>query len=324
MSQARHIVYPDAEEFMAELFTGERLTRLENLGKFTAYYGAPPTTEEYIERIGGANGVISGMGLSNEVLRAVGQLEIVSFCGLGAATFLDLDEAARQGITVTYTLSTAETIAEHTMALILAAARHIARLDREIRDGTWNVELESFDLKGKTLGLIGFGRIAQATLPLAKAFGMRVIVWTRNPSAERAACHGVEFRDLDDLLAESDVLSLHLLFTPETDGLISAARLRQTKPGVVIVNTARAQVLDESALIELLASGHIAAAGIDVFNDEPLPQGHPFTALDNVVLSPHVAYNTREANIAVLDMAIDNLETYFAGRPTNVATWLQP
>ena len=93
---------------------------------------------------------------------------------------------------------------------------------------------------------------------------------------------------------------------------------------MVIVNTARAQVLDESALIELLASGHIAAAGIDVFNDEPLPQGHPFSALDNVVLSPHVAYNTREANIAVLDMAIDNLETYFAGRPTNVAAWLQP
>ena len=121
--------------------------------------------------------------------------------------FFDLDEAARQGITVTHTLSVAETIAEHTMALMLASARHIARLDRETRDGKWNFELESFDLKGKTLGMIGFGRIAESTLPLAKAFGMRVIAWTPNPSAERAARHGIEFRDLDDLLAESDVLS---------------------------------------------------------------------------------------------------------------------
>ncbi len=206
------------------------------------------------------------------------------------------------------------------MALMLASARHIARLDRETRDGKWNVELESFDLKGKTLGMIGFGRIAQSTLPLAKAFGMRVIAWTPNPSAERAARHGIEFRDLDDLLAESDVLSLHLLLTPETEGLITAEQLGKTKPGVVIVNTARAQILDEATLIELLASGHIAAAGIDVFNDEPLPQGHPFAALDNVVLSPHVAYNTPEANTAALDMSIDNLEAYFAGRPKNVAT----
>jgi len=324
MSQACQIVYPDAEESMAGLFTGERLARLENLGKFTVYYGGPPSTEEYIERIGSANAIISGWGLNNEVLRAVSELEIVSFGGLGAATFFDLEEAARRGITVTHTLSTAETIAEHTMALMLAAARHIARLDRETRNGTWNVELPGFDLKGKTLGLIGFGRIAQATLPLAKAFGMRVIVWTHNPSAERAARHGIEFCDLDDLLAESDVLSLHLLFTPETEGLITAERLHKTKPGVVIVNTARAQILDEAALIELLASGHIAAAGIDVFNDEPLPKGHPFTALDNVVLTPHVAYNTPEAIAALIDTAIDNLEAFFAGTPINVATSPQP
>jgi len=316
-----HIVYPDAEEHLASVFTGERLARLESLGEFSVYYGERPSTAEFIERIGNANAILSGWGLNNDVLRAVNNLKIISFVGLGASTFIDLQQAAQQGITVTYTLSTAETIAEHTMALMLAAARNIARLDREMRAGQWNVGLQGFDLRGKTLGLVGFGRIAQATLPLARAFGMRVIAWTHNPDDERAARYGIKFCDLDDLLAESEVLSFHLLSNPDTEGLISAARLRRTKPGVVIVNTARSQILDETALIELLASGHVAAAGIDVFNEEPLPRDHPLTRLDNVVLTPHVAYNTSEASTAIIDMAIDNLEAFFAGKPVNLATW---
>jgi D-3-phosphoglycerate dehydrogenase len=194
------------------------------------------------------------------------------------------------------------------------------QLDREIRSGLFNVELQGFDLRCKTLGLIGFGRIAQAVVPLAKAFGMRVVVWARNPKPEDADLYGIEFIDLDDLLEESDVLSVHLLLTPETDGMISAKRLRSTKPGVVVVNTARAQVLDEVALIELLASGHIAAAGIDVFETEPLPADHVYTKLDNVVMTPHCAYNTPEAVASMIDIAIDNLEAFFDGNPKNVAT----
>lgn len=320
MSHTRHIVYPDAEEALAPLFTGERLARLEKLGTFTAYYGGPPSPEEYIKRIGDAQAIISGWGLTNEVLNAVTNLEVISFIGLGAASVVNLGEADSQDITVTHTLSAAETIAEHTMALILTAARYIGRLDREIRSGLFNVDLQGFDLRGKTLGLIGFGRIAQAVVPLAKAFGMRVMVWTRNPKAEDVATYGIEFSELDILLAKSDVLSVHLLFTPETEGMISAKRLRNTKPGVVVVNTARSQVLDEAALIELLATGHIAAAGIDVFNNEPLPVDHPYTKLDNVVLTPHCAYNTPEAVAAMIDIAIDNLEAFFAGNPQNVAT----
>jgi D-3-phosphoglycerate dehydrogenase len=319
MQQDNHIVYPDADENMATLLTGERLARLERLGKFSLYYGDRPSNDEFVERIGSANAVMSGWGLSNEVMRAANNLQIVSFTGLGVSTFIDLKEAVRQGITVTHTLSTAETIAEHTMALMLAAARNIARLDRETRGGNWNGELQGFDLRGKILGLVGFGRIAQATLPLAKAFGMRVKAWTNHPDAERAERFGIEFCDLDDLLAESDVVSFHLAYTEDTEDLISAKRLQKTKPGVVIVNTARSQILDEAALTELLASGHVAAAGIDVFNEEPLPRGHPLTKLDNVVLTPHSAYNTPDASAAIIDMAIDNLEAYFAGNPTNVA-----
>jgi D-3-phosphoglycerate dehydrogenase len=320
MSHDVEIVYPDAEQNIGPMLTGERLARLESLGKFSVYYGDRPSAAEFIERIGSASAVLSGWGLDNEVLRAATKLEIVSFTGYGVGTFIDLNEAAQLGITVTRTQSTAETVAEHTLALMLSAARHIARLDRETRAGRWNTELQGFDLRGKTLGLVGFGRIAQAVLPLAKAFGMRVIAWTHHPTDERARRYGIEFCGLDDLLTESDLVSIHLISNTETAGLIDAGRLRKTKPGVVIVNTARAEILDEATLVELLASGHISAAGIDVFTEEPLPQNHPFTKLDNVIITPHSAYNTPEASVAILDMAIDNLEAYFAGNPTNMAS----
>lgn len=324
MTDEHHIVIPDADKEMADMLTGKRLARLEALGRFTAYYGGPLEPQEITERIGDATGIVLNWNLPNEVLQVVKNLKIVSFIGLGASNFVDLDEAARQGITVTHTISAAETIAEHTMALILAAARNIARLDRALREGTWSSELTGLDLRGKTLGLIGFGRIAQRTAPLAKAFGMRVIAWTRNPSAERAARHDIEFADLDTVLGGSDVLSLHLLLTPETEGLITAERLGKTKPGVILVNTARQEILDEAALIELLASGHIRAAGFDVFNQEPLPRDHPFLKMENVVLTPHTAYSTPEAVATMLDIAIGNLEAFFAGSPTNVATPSQP
>jgi len=319
MLQDNHIVYPDAEENLTSVFTGERLARLESLGKFSVYYDGRPSTEEFIHRIGNANAVLSGWGFNNDVLGALNNVEIVSFVGLGVSTFIDMEKAAQQGITVTHTLSAAETIAEHTMALMLAAARNIARLDRDTRAGGWNVGLQGFDLRGKTLGLVGFGPVAQATLPLARAFGMHVIAWTLNPDTERAARYGINFHSLDDLLTESDLISFHLPFTSETEGMITAERLGKTRPGVVIVNTARAQILDETALVELLESGHVAAAGIDVFNQEPLARGHPYTRLENVVLTPHVAYNTPEACVAIIDMAIDNLEAFFAGKPANLA-----
>ena len=315
----RKIVYPDAEVTLAPLFTGERLSRLEKLGEFNIYYDNQPTDATIIERASGASAIISGWGMNNDVLAALPELEVISFTGLGASTFIDLGEAARRNITVTHTLSAAETIAEHTLGLMLDTARNISRLDRDIRAGNWNTELVGLDLRGKTLGLIGFGRIAQAVLPLARAFGMKVDAWTRNPSQERAAQFNIKFIDLDVLLANSDVVSLHLLSTPETKGLLDAQRLRRLKPGVLFINTARSQILDENAFISLLRSGHIGAAGIDVFDNEPISQKHPYLDLENVVMTPHSAYNTPTALEAMYDTAIDNLEAYYAGHPRNVA-----
>ena len=316
----RRIVYPDAPSSWKALFDDERITRLKAMGEFSLHVSdSHPEAETLIDRIGDAEGIISAWGVVNDVLAALPNLKIISFVGLGAASFFDLTEAARRGITVTHTLPPGATIAEHTMALMLAASRKIALRDREIRQGVWN-DLPIFDLKGKTLGLVGFGRAAQATVPLAKAFGMKVVAWARSPKAEHVSKYGIEFIALEELLTGSDVISLHLLLNQETEGFISSERLRLTKPGVVFVNTARGQLLDETTLIELLRSGHIGAMATDVFNEEPLSRDHPFNELDNVVMTPHNAYNTPEFTATLCDMAIDNLESFFAGNPKNVAT----
>jgi D-3-phosphoglycerate dehydrogenase len=147
---------------------------------------------------------------------------------------------------------------------------------------------------------------------------MEVVAWTRNPSPERAERHGATFVELDALLDASDVVSLHVPATAETEGLIGPAQLDRLKPGAVLINTARAQVVDEAAMIERLRSGRLAGAAIDVYGEEPLPSGHPLTGLDNVVLSPHMGYSTPEAITAILDIAVDSLVGYFDGTPVNV------
>ena len=313
------IVYPDAEESVSHLFTGTRLAKLEALGEFKIYYGSQPDDKTFIDRIADANAVISGWGLSNVVLAALPKVEIISFAGMGVSTFIDITETTRKNITVTHTQSSAESVAEHTMGLMLDAARHISRLDRDIRRGQWNTDLVGLDLRGKTLGLVGFGRIAQAVVPLAKAFGMKVISWTQNPSREREDQHNIEFVDLEKLLGTSDVVSLHLLSTPETHGLLNSDRMKLLKPGALLINTARSQILDEAMLAELLKSGQIGAAGIDVFDDEPISPNNPLIEIENVIMTPHVAYNTPEALAAMYDTVIDNLVAFYSGNPENVA-----
>ena len=316
----RKIVFPDAPSSWDVIFDEERFSRLNSIGEFSLYFSDDyPESETLIERISDAKGIISGCGVSNDVLEALPNLEVISFIGLGVASYIDLAEAARRGVTVTHGLSGASSVAEHTMALMLAASRKIALRDREIRHGIWN-DLPIFDLRGKILGLIGFGRIAQSVTPLAQAFGMNVIAWARSPNAQLASKYDIEFVSIEALLASSDVISLHLHLNEDTEGFLSSGLLRSTKPGVVIVNTAREQLLDEPAVIELLKTMHVGAFATDVFNEEPLPQEHPFMELDNVVMTPHNAYNTPETTASLCDVAIDNIEAYFAGNPINVAT----
>ena len=236
--------------------------------------------------------VVDHTALPTDVARRCGGLKHVVFLGTGARSYMNPEELFELGIEVHLIKGYGDTaVAECAIALMWAAARGIAQMDREMRAGNWLRE-DGMQLTGKTLGLIGFGGIAAEVARIALGTGMKVIAWNRSPKK----FSGVDFVPLEALLAESDVVSLHLLLNDETRGFLSRRRIAAMKPGVILVNTARGAVVDEAAMIEALKSGHIRHAGLDVFNIEPLPADHPLTGLPNVTLSAHSAFRTPEAS----------------------------
>lgn len=228
-------------------------------------------------------------------------LKHVIFLGTGARSYMNPDELAELGITVHIIKGYGDTaVAEHAVALMWAAARDLARMDRGVRAGGWP-RSEGMQLTGKTIGLIGFGGIAAEVARIAGGSGMKVIAWNRSPKTHP----GVEFVDLDTLLAQSQVVSLHLLLNDDTKGFLSAARIAQMRPGALLVNTARGAVVDEAAMVAALTTGQIGHAALDVFTEEPLPADHRLAGLENVTLSAHSAFRTAEASENLLRMALD-------------------
>jgi len=191
-------------------------------------------------------------------------------------------------------------VAEQTIALMMAACRDLALMDRRIRAGTWQ-PMEGMQVFGKTLGIVGLGGIGAEVARIAKGMGMRVVAWNRTKRTDPSA----KSVELDDLLQKSDIISLNLTLNDETRGFIDKARIARMKPGVILVNTARGALVDEAALIEALKSGHIRHAGLDVFHDEPLKADHPLAGMENVTLSAHAAFRTLEASMTLLRRAID-------------------
>ncbi len=239
--------------------------------------------------------------MPTSAMRLCKGLKHVVFLGTGARSYMNPEELAEIGITVHIIKGYGDTaVAEHTIALMWAAARGIAAMDGGLRAGQW-LRTEGMELTGKTIGLLGYGGIAAEVARIAGGSGMRVLAWNR--SAKTAP--GVTFVDLDTLLAESAVLSLHLLLNDETRGFLSAERIARMRPGAVLVNTARGALVDEAAMIAALRSGHLRHAALDVFDTEPLPAGHELTTLPNVTLSAHSAFRTPEASDKLLRMALD-------------------
>ena len=254
--------------------------------------------------------VIDHTALPVAIARACAGLRHVVFLGTGARSYMDPEAlAAESGIAVHTIKGYGDTaVAECAFALMWAAARGLAEMDRGMRRGDW-LRTEGIQLTGKTIGLVGFGGIAAEMARLCRGAGLRVIAWNRT-----ARTHpGVAFVPLDRLLAESDVVSLHLLLTDETRGFLSAARIAAMKPGAILINTARGAVLDEAALIEALRGGHVARAGLDVFTVEPLPADHPLARLPNVTLSAHSAFRTAEASDNLIGAALDHCRRIAAG-----------
>jgi D-3-phosphoglycerate dehydrogenase / 2-oxoglutarate reductase len=227
------------------------------------------------------------------------QLKHIVFLGTGAASYMNVDELKSRGVSVHTIKGYGDTaVAEHTIALMFAAARDVARMDREVRGGIWTPQ-EGVQLFGKTLGVIGLGGIGNEVARMGKGLGMDVIGWNRTRRA------GVPLVDIDTLLAKSDVVSINLVLNDETRGFLSKERIARMKPGAILVNTARGALVDESALLDALKSGHIGHAGLDVFHAEPLKADHALAKLPNVTLTSHAAFRTLEASMTLLRRAID-------------------
>jgi D-3-phosphoglycerate dehydrogenase / 2-oxoglutarate reductase len=229
-------------------------------------------------------------------------LKHVVFLGTGARSYMNPEELAEHGIIVHIIKGYGDTaVAECAIALMWASAKGLARMDRGMRAGQW-LRIDGIQLTGKTLGLVGFGGIAAEVARIALGSGMKVVAWNRSSRTH----NGVEFLSLEQVLAGSDVISLHLLLTDDTKGFVSRERIAAMKPGVILVNTARGALVDEEAMVEALRSGHIRHAGLDVFAIEPMPAGHVLTMLENVTLSAHSAFRTPEASDNLIGAALDH------------------
>jgi D-3-phosphoglycerate dehydrogenase len=239
--------------------------------------------------------------MPTELVRQCGNLKHIVFLGTGAASYMNVAEIEALGIKVHTIKGYGDTaVAEHTIALMMAACRELAPMDRAIRSGTWR-PMEGVQVLGKTLGLIGLGGIGTEVARIAKGMGMNVIAWNRSPRPDTP----VPLVELDALLQTADIVSLHLTLGEETRGFLDRGRIARMKQGVILVNTARGALVDEAALIEALQSGRIRRAGLDVFHNEPLKADHPLARMENVTLSAHAAFRTLEASMTLLRRAID-------------------
>lgn len=254
--------------------------------------------------------------VTRALLERLPNLQLLVNSGMRAPG-IDVAAATELGILVCGTPTAGESPAQHTWALLFGLVRHLVEEDQGIRGGHWGSTL-GMDLTGKTMGLLGLGHIGSQTAVIANAFGMRVVAWSENLTDERAAAHGVERADKDELFRRSDVVSLHLRLSERTRGVVGARELGLMKPTAVLVNTARGPLVNEDALIEALSERRIAGAGLDVFDDEPLPRDHPLLALPNTLLTPHIGYVTDVSYRAYYEGVIDRVEAFVAGSPTDV------
>ena len=297
----------------------EHVERLRSLGDLEVFSEPPKTEEELRERIKNAAVVIVGWShLTKNVIASAKGLRMISIWAT-TCHYADREAAMERSIVVTHVPGYAtEAVAEHAFALLFAAIRKLPQADRHVRQGDFDWRpFAGVELYGKTLGIIGIGAIGCRVAEVARAFKMRVLGYDKYPNMQRIREVEIELVDLPTLLKESDFITLHVTLTPETQGLLGEKQIDTMKKGVVIVNTSQGKVIDEQALAAALKSGKIAAAGLDVFAEEPPAKDNPLFKLDNAVFSPHVGFNTVEAAKRCTDICIDNVAKFLEGTVQN-------
>lgn len=292
-------VFIDCPIFLGELYNAELRAILPDL---VMNIGDPPGGDT-VAILAGVQGAINDhTNMNKEILEACPGLKVIVFMGTGASSYIDVEAASNLGIRVrTIRDYGNRTVAEHAVALMFAAARRIAAMDRTIRSGVWDT-LDAVELEQKTLGVVGVGGIGREIVRLGHGLGMKVLAWNRSGVADDLPC---EECALDELMERSNVVSLHLSLSDETAGMIDARRIGLMRPSALLINTARGGVIDEPALIAALKENKIAHAGLDVFAEEPLPPDHPLLTMDNVTLTAHAGFMTREASARLLQMALE-------------------
>ncbi len=296
------------------------LKPLENFGEVVYYDMLPPS--EVIEAAKDCDAIICNKTkITAEIMDGCPKLKFITLFATGYNN-IDIKAAATRGIVVSNTPDySTNSVAQHTFAMILELAENLSLYNASVKRGDW-VKSKKFcyfnypfiELSGKTLGIIGFGTIARAVAKIAQSFGMRVVANARTPKT----AEGVEFMSKEEVLKNSDFLSLHCPLTPETKGLINRETLSLMKPTAFLINTARGGVVEEAALCEALEKGIIAGAAIDVLDEEPMYDGHPYLSAPNMIITPHVAWAAVESRRRLIDRVADNLSGYKSGNPINV------
>src|SRR5262245_7541667 len=308
------IVVPD--DFPVVLTGSPAERRLRTLGDVTVYTerGAEQETE-LVRRIGAADIVVNIRAysrFSESALAACPSVKMISIWGTGM-DHVDLAACSRRGVTVAHTPGVnAHAVAEHTLALMLAVTRRIPSLDRDVRSGQWPRGL-LVQLEGKTLGIVGLGAIGRRVAALAAPFGARLLAATWGMDAGRAAAVGARPAPSEPPLQDSDIVSLHLRLSAETEAVINRARLALMKPGAFLVNTARGRLVDREALVDALRDGRLAGAALDVFHEEPIAASDPLLTLPNVILTPHNAGMTQEVIDVGLLQTVENVRRFLHG-----------
>lgn len=292
---------------------------LEALGELTVYDRTAP--EDVAARIAGAEMVLTNKVVFNRTLLT--QAKDLKYIGVLATGYnvVDVQAARELGIIVTNIPAySTDSVAQLVFALLLEICHHVGDHSRSVHAGRWSScpdfcfwDSPLIELSGKTMGIIGYGRIGRRVAEIARCFGMKVIAWTRTPKDPECV-------SLEQLLQESDVISLHCPLFPETQGLINKNTISQMKDGVILINTSRGPVIQDADLAAALQSGKIYAAGLDVAAVEPMDANNPLLGLDNAIITPHIAWATKEARVRLMDIAVENIKAYLSGHPVNVVS----
>lgn len=298
---------------------------LEKLGELTVYDRIPYDTESVVSHIGDAEAVyVNKVPLTREVLDACPSLRFIGVLATGY-NVVDTVAAKEKGITVCNIPSYGtDAVGQFAIGLLLEICHHIGHHSQAVLEGKWTSnpdwcfwDYPLIELAGKTMGIIGYGRIGQCTGRIAQALGMKVLAYDsyKNPDLESDTCR---YTDLEELLGASDVISLHCPLFPDTQGIINKENIGKMKDGVIILNNSRGPLIVEEDLVEALKSGKVMAAGLDVVSTEPIKADNPLLGAPNCIITPHISWASKESRQRLMDFAVDNLVQYLNGTPVNV------